>query len=512
MKTNISKYFVIFYLIFVLNIFWNALAWSQYSDSTIHENYTITLLNDSINSGYDDFAPFYIKNYNYLIFTSDRPSKHDEFNRQNLLFSRMIDSIWFSSRYLGTPVNTKYNEGGFTYSEQTKMAYFARQIKNNTDIYQVMIEISDSGITILQTPEKCKIINSPYWDSEPSISKDGKTLYFASNRPGGFGGSDIWISKMDDQGNWSEPLNAGGKINSSGNEFAPFISPDGQKLYFSSDGHGGIGNLDFFNSSLDSAGWSDPQNLEFLNSKNNELFLSFYDTTLIFFSSDRKSGDYDIYSATLSKPEELKKNVDNTTFRSWTYDIRNNQPINNYSVSIIDKQNNKIHDSKITRIRPNQFSVEMACNNSYIISFTAPDYLICKERITIDSCKEDILRKIFLYPIEWNFQLNISFTDTMTTLNVYAIKGLDSAYNILFNNPEISAEIAVHSDSTNEWANSVRLTWLRAESIRNYLVERGIASDRLKSKGYGSLEPIAPNSTEIGRKMNRRVELRTHKK
>jgi OmpA-OmpF porin, OOP family len=515
MKSIICKFHV-YFSILILLIPEIIPLYSQNADSAKQINYSFTRLNTPINSEGDNFAPFYLRENNLLIFTSSRPADRGQFKRQNLMLSIKDDSAFLSPDFMDFPINSEYNEGCFTYSKQTQTIYFARDIKHNSDIYQLKAEISDSGIIYLGIPEKCQTINSSYWDSEPSVTNDGKTLYFASNRPGGYGKSDIWVSQKDENGDWMTPENLGNIINSASDEFAPFIFSDSSMLFFSSDGHSGFGGLDFFFSLKDETGWASPQNLEYLNSRRDELFIFLNDPGAIYYSTNKRNGDYEIYCAELQKREipdtSVKKVERYTNCQVFISDFKTNQPISDYTVSITDKDNVALKDLQIKKNKQNRFTVKLPCNNTYLISIFSPEFLTHKERILIDSCESNILRNMLLYPAVSVFPLNIFFTDTTTTLNVYSALGLDSAYKILFNNPEIIAEIAVHTDSTAEWSKVIQLTWQRAESIRNYLIGRGISADRLKSKGYGSLEPIAPNNSDEGRKMNRRVELRTRKK
>jgi OmpA-OmpF porin, OOP family len=284
------------------------------------------------------------------------------------------------------------------------------------------------------------------------------------------------------------------------------------KLYFSSNGHGGLGKLDFFSSVFDGLEWSLPENLEKINSTEDELFIFPQNPNLIFFSSNRRSGNYNIFSATRPEKSEIKKDEPFSTYQFSFFNINTGETAVNYSINITNNEGIKLSEGKIRRLRSNQFSAQIPCKNSYKVHISFKDFLNYDEKITIDSCGNFIPKKIYLYSKESVFKLNIPFNDTNTTLNVYSIQGLDTAYAILYNNPEVNAEIAVHTDSTVEWSKSILLTLQRAESIKNYLVEKGISPSRLKSKGYGSLEPLAPNSTEEGRKLNRRVELRLQRK
>jgi OmpA-OmpF porin, OOP family len=513
MKPFKKTIFVILWCYLVVNLFPNVIVYSQSIDSNFQQKCVIKLLDQSINTEYDDFAPVYIKDNNLFIFTSDRKDNSGNFKRQNLLYSKIIDTSFTKTFFLDSPLNDKYNEGCFTYSSKTNTIYFSRQVGHNTDIYRIKATLSSAGVTILGMPEKCPIINSSNWDSEPSISQDGETLYFASDRPGGFGGSDIWFSRLDNNGNLSEPQNLGIVINTRRNEFAPFISFNDSTLFFSSDGHSNnIGGLDFYSSSFHDSIWSIPENLSFLNSADDDLFLFMVDSSTIYFSSNRNSGDYNIYSAIIPKSIEIEKKNSYSTYQALVFDIKNNLPIKDFSINILNKDLLAIADNKILKSKPNSFLALLPCDSIYKIIISAPDYLNYTEKITTSICGNIITKKILLYPIGWVFTLNISFPDTSTILEKNSIPGLDFAYNILNDNPEIAAEIAVHTDRSMEWSKGILLTRLRAESIKNYLIERGISPERLKSKGYGPLEIVSPDSLLNGTRSDQRVELKIYRR
>ncbi|MFC2097879.1 OmpA family protein [Bacteroidota bacterium] len=274
-------------------------------------------LGDSINTLFDEYFPSISADGEILVITSRIPiddySKYSIRNSQeDFLISNFHDGKWNKASNLGIPVNTKANEGAQSLSADGKLMYFTACGKANglgsCDIYLSENTGPNWSFPINLGPP----VNSIYWESTPSISADGHTLYFSSNRPGGFGKMDIWKSTLKQNGKWSEPVNLGSKINSIGDELAPFIHSDGQSLYFSSNGLTGMGGFDLFIAHLDSNGlWNETANLGYpINTYRDEQSIVVNSIgNLAFFSSDRISEKgKDIYSFELAVEVQPRKN------------------------------------------------------------------------------------------------------------------------------------------------------------------------------------------------------------
>lgn len=260
--------------------------------------FTITTPGTNINTPNDDYAPFLSLDRKTLYFTSfDRSGSA---GAADIYYSEQKSASWQSASNGGSDINTSGNDGALSIAGDGKTFVFSSDARSGYGDADLFIAELNNGkiINIRNLGDK---VNSKYWESQPSISSDGKTIYFASNRPGGFGGTDIWMTKFE-SGKWSEPVNLGNIINSPGQERSPYITSDGMTLYFSSDGHPGFGKKDIFISFKDNGAWGEPVNLKNgINSEADDLFFSAssMDNTF-YFASNRAGGQggYDIYSGT----------------------------------------------------------------------------------------------------------------------------------------------------------------------------------------------------------------------
>ncbi|HZV13341.1 MAG TPA: flagellar motor protein MotB, partial [Candidatus Kapabacteria bacterium] len=230
-------------------------------------------LGENVNSPDDDYGPTITANGKTLYFTSTRKGGmggHDYW------YSTMnADSTWTPAVNAGPSINTPADEGVSSLSADGQTIFFTGCNRpdgmGNCDIYQADLV----GTEWQNIRNLGPVVNTEYWESQPAISADGKTLYFVSNRPGGLGGTDIWYTTKDANDNWTEPKNIGPPINTPDNEVSPFIAADGVTLYFASDGHGGLGGLDFFTSEKTDNGWTQPVNLGApINTPDNEEFIT----------------------------------------------------------------------------------------------------------------------------------------------------------------------------------------------------------------------------------------------
>ena len=303
-------------------------------------------LGDSINTPYDEYFPSISANGEILVLTSripiDKYSRYSIRNSQeDFLISNIQDGKWNKAINLGIPVNTTANEGAQSLSADGKLMYFTvcgrHDGLGSCDIYIAENTGTQWSFPVNPGPP----VNSMYWESTPSISSDGRTLYFSSNRPGGYGKMDIWKSILKQNGKWSEPVNLGPKINSSGDELAPFIHSEDLSIYFSSDGLTGMGGFDLFISHLDSAGsWNEATNLGYpINTFKDEQSIVVNSIgDLAFFSSDRDDEKgKDIYSFELDEKVQPRKTrnwiseqkiipgetivLDNVFFRTDSYEL-----------------------------------------------------------------------------------------------------------------------------------------------------------------------------------------------
>jgi outer membrane protein OmpA-like peptidoglycan-associated protein len=252
-------------------------------------------LGGNINSKEDEFTPTLSSDGRFLIFTSLRSGD------ENILIARKNkDGVFANAKSIGNAINTNRNEGMAKFTTCGRRVYFSacawENVQGGCDVYMAEYDVKND---IIDKVEPANGLNSEFWDSQPSISCDGSTMYFVSNREGGLGGTDIWKSKLNAAGSWGVPENLGPTINTAGDEETPYISPDAVSLYFSSTGHPGLGDADLFLTVLkeDGVSWSTPKNLgETINSPFREAGLVIAPDGNVYFSSSRDpKGSQDIY-------------------------------------------------------------------------------------------------------------------------------------------------------------------------------------------------------------------------
>jgi peptidoglycan-associated lipoprotein len=366
------------------------------------------------------------------------------------------------------------------------------------------------------------------WDSSPAFSPDGRTLYFASNRKGGYGGTDLYSAQMDSRGRFTRVRNLGPEINTPGNELFPYVAEDA-KLYFASDAHPGYGGLDMFVVKR-ANGKTQIENLgQPMNSSDDDFGIFLFKPDRGFFASNRNGGrgDDDIYTF-INEDPNLK--VVNYYLQGIAYTEdknQNRQILPNTKVSLLDGKGDIMQD--YTTGNDGKFLFRVYENEDYSLVGETDGYLIKRQGYTMkgksvdpNSLKDLITTitldtVIVLDKIELNrifVMENIYYNYNKSDIRPDAAKELDKLVQLLVDNPEIKIELGSHTDSVDTDDYNQRLSQRRAESAVGYIVQHGISPDRLVAKGYGESKPIArntnPDGTDnpVGRQKNRRTEFK----
>ena len=469
-----------------------------------------------VNSEYDEYLPFVTVDDQMMIFTRrymrplDPPVLEEDF------FYSMRDSTgaWQEAVRMEEPINSDENEGALFISPDGRYLFFAGCNRpdgwGSCDIY-ASIKRGDGWGKPFNLGQP---INTSHWESQPCFSSDGRTLYFTSTRPGGFGKSDLWRSRLMQGGVWSEPENLGSNINTDGDENSPFLHPDGKTLYFASNGHGGMGGLDLFVSRMDSNGnWSVPQNLGYpINTSADETTLSVNakgDTA--YFSSDNLGGygQKDIYSFALyeqARPSTV------SFMKGIVLDAKTEQPLA-ARFELISLQSGITRISSVATAKTGEFLVCLPVDEPFALNVSCPGYLFYSEHIALDygNAKQPMKKEILLQPIERGTHIvleNIFYQTDRYQLEKSSIGELERIFLFLAQNPKVRIEISGHTDNTGSEQYNKTLSENRAKAVAEYLIGKGIAADRIVAKGYGFDKPVADNQSEEGRAKNRRTELK----
>lgn len=459
-----------------------------------------------INTADDEYLPVATADESELIFTR-KIGNNEDFYR-----SLKINGKWQRATYLSDQINTpEYNEGAQSISQDGKYLFFTGCNRpdglGRCDIYIAQKKGNDWGKPFDLSPP----INTAGWESQPSISADGRTLYFVSNRKGGYGGYDIWKSTITSNG-WGEPENLGPNINTSFDEQSPFIHPDDSTLYFSSNGWPGMGGKDLFVSRLGKDGkWQKPENMGYpINSSGDENGLSVTaNGAFAFFSSNNLNGygGYDIY--TFELPRSMRPHMV-TYVKGKVLDVKTKVPLE-AAVEIIDLQRNQpVYQDYSDPVQGN-FLATLTAGKNYGLNISKSGYLFYSENFSLigHETKNPFNISVLLQPIEIGNKVvlnNIFFDTNKFDLKPESIAELQKLVEFLTVNPTVHIEISGHTDNVGNDQLNQTLSENRSKAVYEYLIASQVTPARLVFKGYGKTQPIAPNTSEDGRKKNRRTE------
>lgn len=475
------------------------------------KNYVFAPVNlgDSINTVNLEYFPALTIDGKKLFFTRRIGNNEDLYESTN------ENGVWRKAIPLPGNINTpNFNEGAEIISQDGKWLLFTGCNFpggfGSCDLY-----ISYLTRTGWSRPENLgRNVNSEYWESTPSLSPDKRDLYFSSNMPGGYGGKDIWVCHRDYNGNWSEPENLGPDINTAGDESTPFIHADNQTLYFNSTGHPGYSDEPdiFVSHKLPGGKWSTPQNLGYpVNTIDDEgsLFIA-ADGHTAFYSSDRadSKGGLDIY--TFQLPQDVRP-LQTLWVKGNVFDKKTNEGLPSAVILTDLKTGDTV--SRIQTDEDGEFLVTLPVGKDYAFTVKRKGYLFFSANYDVSKTLPDetFTARIGLQPIEINASVilkNIFFDTRKTDLKPESVSDLNNVISLMNENPTMKVEIIGYTDSIGTVADNLKLSQGRAMSVVNFLISKGISRDRLKYTGKGKADPIADNSTEEGRALNRRTELK----
>ena len=512
----------------------DAIAWAKANTS-----YTIKNL-DKVNSPEYDYAPAVYKD-NSMVFTSDRSNSKGLYGWTGKDYSDLYISKpdgkggYGDAALFSKALSSPFNDGAACFNKDYTECYFTRcgNADKTNDYCHIFKSVWKADSSDWSKPVMIPFFADTFNVSQPCLSPDGKELYFSSDAAGGFGGKDLYVSQRNSDGTWGEAENLGATINTAGEDVFPYVAPDG-KLYFSSNGRGGMGGLDIYYTTKTKNGWSVPQNMKYpFNSGGDDFGLVFLplnsgdkDSIKLkgLFTSNRGGGKGfdDIYMFYIKNVKYYALNGVTLQKQFSTVDDPNSQQTGTTTLAHCEVQLNVIDPQtqqptmvaqtksdtngkfmfkidpeknyKVTATKPGYFSHS---ENFSSIGFSKKDSMVGKVQLVLDKIytnKMIVIHNIYYDYDKWNIRQD-------------AKKSLDTVVQLLKENPNIKVEIGSHTDQRGSDAYNNDLSQKRAQSVVDYLISQGINEQRLTAHGYGKTQLVVDCNpcTEEQYQLNRRT-------
>ncbi|HQI45728.1 MAG TPA: OmpA family protein [Bacteroidales bacterium] len=489
---------------------------------------------EPVNGPFPDYSPVISTDEQTIIFVSRREGttcekKDTDGKYFEDIYISTYDTTqkkWTDLKKIGTNINTCGHEAPISLSYDRKQLFIYKDDNGDGNIYVSQLKLNN-----WTSPDKLSSnINTKSWETHASLTSDGNTLYFTSNRPGGFGGRDIYMCEKLANGEWSAALNLGPQINTEYEEESPFILPDNVTLYFSSKGHESMGGFDIFTSTISDEGyWSTPENIGYpINTTDDDVFyVPTIDEQHAYYASAKEGGygDLDIYRLSIIAQKKLVAHLKGIVFDEITLN-----PVG-ANIQVVDASTNEIVARLTSEETTGNYYVSLPIGKKYFITAEAENYYPTDKYLNIPDTITNpyyteaiIMKKVPATIAIKNKKLifenkeivvgerivlnNVFFDFDKYTLRPESVEELNKWVQFLSNNGTLKIEVSGHTDNKGTAEYNKTLSENRAMAVCNYFIENGIAKTRIKYKGYGFDQPIATNKTDEGRQKNRRTEIK----
>lgn len=477
-------------------------------------DYNIQILPDHANYFKLQYFPVLSVDQQKIYFTRREglSMRHDE---DIYYCDKQSDGTWTVPQSISENINSDYNEGAASLSADGRMLVFTscdgRRGYGSCDIY-VSYKEGDEW----SSPENIgPYINSEAWEAQPSLSADGRTIYFVSNRQGGHGRKDIWSSSKDEKGKWQPAENLGKQINTNKDEISPFIHANGESIYFSSNGRIGLGGLDIYMSEKIEGNWTEALNLSYpLNDAHDQvsLYISSDGEKGYYTIEKKKQNDFESRLYSFDLPDSFQVTHKSSYLRGTVSDAKTGKPL---AANIkLYKLNDEEFFSELNSDRKTGgYTVVLSEGNQYGLYVSAQGYVFQDFSFAFDDIGEfdANLLDIKLEPVEVGITTvlgNIFFDFNEFTLQRKSLSELKEVYEFLRQNPNVQVEISGHTDNIGSAEYNMELSTKRAKSVYDFLIFKRIKPEQISYVGYGQDQPIAPNDNEENQSKNRRIEFK----
>jgi outer membrane protein OmpA-like peptidoglycan-associated protein len=505
---------------------------------------------ETINTKFPEYTATIAADESMLYFTSRRDvslgakeakgtMKEEDYD-EDIYVAYNMNRKWTPAQNLGEPINTITHDATVSLSPDGQRMFIYKGDRGG-DIYECVLK----GTEWSKPVRLNKNINTDFHESSACYAVDQKSLYFVSDKPGGLGGRDIYMSQLLKKDKWGEPVNLGPVINTPFDEESVFMHPDGKTMYFSSKGHNSMGGYDIFKTIFNDSTktWSKPENIGYpINTADDDaFFVVSANGRHGYYASIKEGGkgDMDLYVVTFLGPEKpgVMSNEDNllasstapvaekqieeavpiktnqlTIFKGKVIDAITQEPVE-ATIEITDNQKNELVSSFTSNSKTGRYLIALPSGKNYGIAVKAENYLFHSENFDIPntSVYQEINKDIQLKKIAVGSKIilkNIFFDFDKATLRKESTAELERLIALLNEVGSLRIELSGHTDNKGAAAYNQKLSEDRARAVVDYLVKKGINASRLESKGYGMTSPVAGNDTDEGRQQNRRTEFK----
>lgn len=480
-------------------------------------------MGDGVNSPLDEYFPSITADDQTFLFTRNNRTEKIA-TQEDFMVSKKVNNVWQTAVLVpGTGINTPGNEGAPSLSADGQVLFFTvcqdiygsfgpgRKGYGGCDIFYTQ-KVGD----VWSLPYNLgNTVNSKFRETQPSFSADGKSLYFSSNRPGGMGEHDIYVSNLKEDGSWGDPINLGNKVNSTGDEQSVFIHPDGRTLYFSSDGRTGMGGFDIYLCRKNEKDeWGPAVNLGYpinTSGDENSLLVS-ASGDIAYFASNRAGGKggLDMYQFELYK--EARPDLI-TYFKGKVYDAKTKAPLGAH-FELIDLATGKSVIESDANTGNGEFLVCLPIDKNYALNVSQSGYLFYSENFALKEITDKtkpFLMDVPMQPIDTGSAIdlkNVFFETAKFDLKPESKSELDKLIAFLNANKSMRGELCGHTDNVGDKKTNLTLSLNRAKAVYDYLVVGGIDAKRLTYKGFGDTRPKVKNDSDENRSINRRTEFK----